>query len=347
MKFRPKILIVADRPNWAYHHIAEYIIDNLHNKYDFYLDFTMLYTKKEKRNLLSSIRTLIRNFFFQIQYTRKPPANSEPDIVLYLGWYMDKFTKYGYKSSKILKGIFTEGFPPQGYPLEQCTSMTDFKPHIQDASLIVCGTQQIENDFMNFFRTCYASRELPKAFFQPVKHKRKNKDDFVVGWTGNPDRKFKGFNDYVVPAISLAQKKYPNIKLKTRFDGPFNTLHKFYDNVDVVLIASVADAGPSMFMEASLRGVPSIANKSGRPAELIVHNQNGIFSERTVEAYANALCNLYEDRKKLQYLSENIRNDAVAYYKKLDMASRWDNIFMSVLSDNPHLDNQREKETIQ
>jgi hypothetical protein len=307
----------------------------------------MLYIKKEKWNLLQSIRSVIRNLFIQLRYAKRPPANCEPDIVLYLGWYMDKFTNYGFKSSKIIKGIYTEGFPPQGYPLEKCNSMSEFKPHIQDASLIACGTEQTEKFFGEFFTTSYVTKELPRPFFQPVKKKNNKKNDFVVGWTGNPDRNFKGFNDYVVPAISLAQKKHPNIKLKTRFAGPFNTLHKFYDDVDVVLIASVADAGPSMFLEASLRGVPSISNKSGKPAELIVHNQNGIFSERTVEAYANALCNLYEDRKKLQYLSENIRNDAVAYYKKLDMASRWDNIFINVLSDNPHLDNQREKETIQ
>src|SRR5690606_7834579 len=139
-------------------------------------------------------------------------------------------------------------------------------------------------------QTIYASRELPSAFFGPIR--RVERPGLTVGWTGNPKRQFKGFYDYVVPAVELAQKRYPGISLKARFGGPFGTLHRFYDEVDVVLIASVADAGPSMFMEAALRGVPSIANRSRRPAELVRHGENGMLVHRDVEAYAQSLCEL-------------------------------------------------------
>ncbi len=106
---------------------------------------------------------------------------------------------------------------------------------------------------------------------------------FVVGWTGTPNRPFKGFHDYIVPAVERAAQMRPGLELKTRFSGPLETLPRFYDDVDVILIASSADAGPSLFMEGGFCEVPSISTRIGIPSEVIEHGQNGLFVERNVE----------------------------------------------------------------
>lgn len=333
MNTKPKILIIADKPNWAYHIIANCIIDNLSHKYEFYLDFTLNYTPiKIKILSLSFIKSLFHRFLALYVYRKLSRSKENYDIILYLGWYMDKVMPHLNNTSRIIKGIYTEQFPPQGYPLTpEITIKEFFANYLSNTKALVCGSKEISEFYKGYgLNTYYANGAPSKSFLRPIKKSRKSKK-FVVGWTGNPKREFKGFYDFVIPAVELAQQKRKGIVFKTRFSGPLRTLHKFYDNVDVVIIASVADAGPSMFIEAALRGVPSIANFSGMPREIIKHRVNGIIVNRDIVEYANALIELYDNRELLDSLSDNIVKDAIDFYNELDMIDRWDKLFEAVL----------------
>jgi hypothetical protein len=89
----------------------------------------------------------------------------------------------------------------------------------------------------------YCTGAIDTKMFQPCSGRQSDKDSFVVGWTGNPDRSFKGFYDFVVPAVEKAASLRKGVTLKARFKGPYGTLPRFYSDVDVLLIASSADAG--------------------------------------------------------------------------------------------------------
>lgn len=65
---------------------------------------------------------------------------------------------------------------------------------------------------------------------------------------------------------------YP-VALRTQFQGSIRSLATFWQGVDLALIASEADAGPSMFIEASLCGVPSVSTKIGLPQFVINHGR--------------------------------------------------------------------------
>ena len=105
------------------------------------------------------------------------------------------------------------------------------------------------------------------------------------------------------------------------------TLPRFYDDVDVLLIASSADAGPSLFAEGGLCEVPSISTRIGYPSQVIVHGHNGLFVERNVEEMATALVHLYDDRELLLSMSRRIRLDVDRILGEEVNRTRWLELF--------------------
>ena len=155
-----------------------------------------------------------------------------------------------------------------------------------------------------------------------------------VGWTGNPNREFKGLYSHIIPAIELAQKTHPQIQFKTRFSGPMETLPYFYEDIDVIVIASDADAGPSLFGDASLMDVPSISTDIGWPHEVIKSGENGFIVEKDVEEISKTIIELYEDRELLFKMSKRIRGDYLAVFNTQIMVKRWKTMFQELLFKN-------------
>jgi hypothetical protein len=329
---KPKILLIVDRPNWAYHHLANYIIEELGDKYEFYLDFIVYNKKTSIRNPLKKIKYFIKTGYPAIKHRRVLSPKNEYDIVFYFGWYMDFACNFNLNAKAIIKGIYTTGFPPRGFPVFKKISIEAFiNKYLANAHSVVCGSEQIYNFYRKYIGNIYYANGT--LFPQPLKpkDKRKNNNGLIIGWTGNPNRDFKGFYDYVKPAIEKASNLRKGIKLLTRFSGSLKTLPKFYQKVDVVLVASICDAGPSMFMQAGLCGVPAIATRSGMPLEIINHMQNGIFIKRDIDEMVSAIVYLYDHRDLLKNMSIQIHKDILGYYDKVNMPKRWEKIFSETL----------------
>jgi glycosyltransferase involved in cell wall biosynthesis len=138
----------------------------------------------------------------------------------------------------------------------------------------------------------------------------------IIGWTGNPERQMKNFYSIILPAIEILQKKGLKIHLKTKFSGSYEELYSFYKDVDLILIASDADTGPSMFAEAALSKVPAISTNVGFPKMVIQNNINGIIVEKnTIENFTKAIETLYNDKNLLKSFSNRIKTD---YLEQLD-----------------------------
>ena len=145
--------------------------------------------------------------------------------------------------------------------------------------------------------------------------KKISNSDFTIGWTGNPNREMKGFKEIILPAIEKVQGTGRTINLKTKFSGSYDELFDFYNDVDLVLIASRADSGPSLFAEASLSNIACISTAVGLPEMVIKNGENGIICERNINEFADAIIKLYDDRELLHQFSERIKED---YLKVLD-----------------------------
>jgi glycosyltransferase involved in cell wall biosynthesis len=148
----------------------------------------------------------------------------------------------------------------------------------------------------------------------------------VIGWTGNPKRGFKGFEDIILPAIKLVKDSGRDIVLKTQFSGTYDSLIDFYTDVALVVIASEADTGPFMFSEASLSGIPAISTKVGFPRMVIQDGKNGIIvKERTVRYFVESICKLFDDRELLFSMAERIRGDYLKILGNDVLVDNWKN----------------------
>lgn len=309
---KPKILIVADRPMWAYHYIQRFVVNQLTDRYDFFTDYISYHPSRPPRTLKHRISRRV-NWWRNKHLRRVLGATETYDVAVLLGFYFLRNSNLTFRSRCLVKGIYTDGFPPQGVDeSDQDICIEKFtEKYLGDATAIVCGSKSIEARFKDLHPcVCYANSSHSMQHFQRQTPKIKNSSKrFIVGWTGKPDRQFKGFHDYVVPAVQQAAQLRPGIELKTRFEGPVETLPRFYDDVDVILIASSADAGPSLFTEGGYCEVPAISTRIGFPSETIQHGHNGLFVERDVEEMSKALVYLYDNREHLLSMSRQVRND--------------------------------------
>ena len=157
-----------------------------------------------------------------------------------------------------------------------------------------------------------------------------SKKSLTIGWTGTPDRPMKGFREFIEPVIEEINREGRTVLLKTKFSGPYEELYSFYRDVDLVVIASSADSGPSLFAEACLSSVPVVSTKVGLPLMGIKHGMNGFFIDRSKESLKEAIIKLYDDRQLLQTFSNRIKND---YLEKLGNEKSVKNI-LNILYDN-------------
>ena len=336
MNNKPKVLVVADQCFWAYHDMQKFIKEHLSDQFDIYTDFIVFYPllcPGSLRDRLGRWRLLASSWPHRRLLRRGETYN----IVLLLGFYYQFQSKISFRTQHLIKGIHTDGFPPIGVEeSDKAITMDRFVcKYLGDADAIVCGTQSIADRFRPHFPKVFCATDSWEKKFKRLTPKTKNTTKrFLVGWTGNPKRVFKGYYDFIVPAIREASKLRPGIQLKSRFEGPIETLPRFYDDVDVVLIASIGDSGPSLFSEACCCDVPAVANRSGRPAEIIQDGINGLLVDRDVRAMRDALVLLYDDRDLLFSFSQRIRADLVKVYGVEPMTRAWRDLLRAVLDLN-------------
>ena len=245
------------------------------------------------------------------------------DIKVEMAYYFQYMAELPFSAKKNIVGIFTDKFPHEG-PANDLKNNIDrsllsqesfFEKYIKPYdNLIVGGGNLLSRykqltDKVAFVYGIYGQENF-------VENKNVGENDFLtIGWTGNPTRKMKGFEDYIVPAIEKVKKTGREIRLKTKFSGPYPELFTFYQDVDLIIVASDADSGPSMYAEASLSGVPCISTKVGLPLMGIKNNENGFLINRDVEELENQIINLHDNRELLKAMSHRVKSD---YLKWMD-----------------------------
>ncbi len=325
---KARILLVVDKPGWAYDQMANFIISELGDKYEFYKDYRII------QRLTFNPRTnfYYLRFWLKRMLQRKIVRSAKYDIVCFLWWRSVKLFS-NLNSSKRLVGVFTEGFPPGGNKEFEFLDPRNFLHSILDKpDGIVAGNKNIQGCYANLgIPVYYATGGVDINLFREKRRPSKRDETLNVCWTGNPNRSFKGFYEFVKPAVELAITQRSNIRLITRFEGPLETLPDFYSRVDVMINASDGDAGPGFLVDAGACGVPTISTNTGLASEIIRDYENGLLVDRNVESIAQKIVEICDNRALLEKMSENIYRDVHEHWGYSSRAKYWDEMFMKVL----------------
>lgn len=299
--------------------------------------------KKEKRVYFISknLKYYYPKYTFDKVYQFSPhlekkatPNQTKFDIQVEMAYYFQYAAEFPFKASKKIVGIFTDIFPHEGPEMDMKInqlrtelSRGDFyKKYLQKYDHIIVGGGNLYSEYQKFTdKISFVYGIFGQEHFIENPHVGKN-EYLTIGWTGTPDRPMKGFRTIIEPAIENVKKTGRKIHLKTKFSGPYTDLYSFYKDVDVVIIASNADSGPSMYAEACLSSVPSISTKVGLPLSFLKDGINGVFIERTIEDLEKKIIDLYDNREKLIMFSQIVKSDylevmdnkiTVEYVKKI------------------------------
>lgn len=344
---KKSVLFVADRPDWAYHNLIKTWGDGLKD-FDCYVTFEedfnirakhFSFLERLKTNVINLVKNSDKKFVidsssrFSYPKYKTPPvyevnsgkkiSKTHFDVIFECAFYFQFMSVLPFTSDKKFVGIYTDSFPHEGPSFDEKTK-TDlkklsrkefFEKYLKLYDGVIVGSSGLYNDYkeltdkITFGNGIYLQDEF-------VENKNVGKKEgLTIGWTGNPNRAMKGFKEVIEPAIEAVNKTGRTISLKTKFSGPYKELLSFYSDVDVILIASEADTGPSLFAEASLSKVPAISTKIGFPKMIIEDGVNGIIVKRDIEEMKNAVIKLYDDRELLKSFSERIKED---YLRTLD-----------------------------
>ncbi|MHA3047341.1 glycosyltransferase [Riemerella anatipestifer] len=345
---KKSILFVVDKPNWAYHFIVKTWCEYLSN-YECYITFSENYLLRYKqfglkdvfKNKLSQWMNNGKDVFFRIHSSKKysfPVYKTPPvyeihsgkqvnqlnfDYIIEMAYYIQYTSQLPFNSKKRFVGLFTDSFPHDG-PSFDIKKNIDVKTlnreqfysnYLSHYDGVIVGNENLYLDYSMFPIHLVKANGIYRQNEFIENNNVGNKEGLTIGWTGTPDRPMKGFRQFIEPAVKIVQETGRKISLKTRFSGEYEGLLDFYKDVDLVVIASSADTGPSLFAEASLSNVPSISTSIGFPKMIIENGLNGIIVDRSVEDIASAIMDLYDNREKLRLFSSRIKKD---YLKVLD-----------------------------
>ncbi|MDO4763877.1 MAG: glycosyltransferase [Flavobacteriaceae bacterium] len=249
--------------------------------------------------------------------TNEKVSVSDFDLIVEMAYYFQYIAEFPFTYNKRFVGLYTDSYPHEG-PSFDYKSNQDLKKlsreefyniYLKPYDGIIVGNTNLYEDYAPYTsKMAVANGIYLQEDFEENLNVGKNKH-LTIAWTGNPDRPMKGFREFIEPAIKAVQDTGREVILKTKFSGDYKELLSFYKDVDLVLIASFADTGPSLFAEASLSSVPSISTNIGFPKMIIKHNENGMIVNRNVDDMKNAIIELYDNREKLVRFSKRIKTD--------------------------------------
>ena len=311
------------------------------------ISYNLLNKLRLKLGLASKVYQISENHNYFYPVYRKNPVyqydeklqkhqtdQKDFDMITEMAFYLQYTAEFPFSAAKKIVGIFTDKFPHDG-PNMDLKNNTDrnilsreafYNTYLKKFNHIIVGGGNLLNDYrkltgkVDFVYGIYGQDNF-------IENKTVGSKPYLtIGWTGTPDRPMKGFRAIIEPAIENVRRTGRDVRLKTKFSGPYEELYSFYRDVDCVIIASDADSGPSMYAEACLSGVPCISTRIGLPLSFLKNGTNGIFIDRNIESLALALTEIYDDRRKLQALAGAVKQDylrvmdnklTVTYFEKI------------------------------
>ena len=303
---KPNILLLIDRPNWAYDFAANSLIKYLSFKYNF---------AKGYSNFNSSPNSRIENY-------------ADFDII-YNFYYGDTrfIEKNHIEKNRLIAGIASH-YSWKDMDMYTMVAFLLYYKAVTANSVILYNIFKDKHE--NVF---YAPRGVDTSLFIPEK-KKTNYKKLKVGWVGSltdhPGK--RGYYDYILPAID----KIDGVVLKTAArEDKWRTQKEmvdFYHSIDVYICASRTEGTPNPALEAASCGLPVVTTRVGNMPELIKDGYNGIFIERDVDSIPGAIKRLRDNRELANLMGRRNREEILKDWSWEKQVRNYDKVFEFMLA---------------
>jgi len=276
---RPKILLVIDKPGWAFDILADDIIRYAGDRFDF---------SKAYKSKLPSKEVIKGN-----------------DLIYSFWW-----------GRELQKDLFRRGANPARLTTvissmkrweSSSQELGRLRRQLREYSVVGVISKELEQRLSGVHPRLVLTRHgVDKEKFclrRPVS----SEGNLVVGWAGSTKyADLKGLDSVIRPAIEGLEGVELSLAVEGEEEGPgarsfaHEEMHEFYNSIDVYLCASSSEGGPLPVLEAAACGRAVISTKVGIVPELIEHERSGFLVERSPAAFRAAIEVLRDERSKTQ-----------------------------------------------
>ena len=297
---RPRVMLMADVPNWIFARHCKVLMERLGSQFDFDLklqgqtyneaDYDLIYPLEWNLIPQNQIRT---------------PAKYVTSIRSHTSWAGHDFLGFTQFLNTHFQRIHTVS--------ERLTRV--FRPFVPQTDYVTHGTDT--------------------TFFTPTRPVNQTPSGRVrVGWAGNRVNKTKGFEELIaplgkLPGVELVFCGYLDKNLD--LEG----MRRFYDSIDVYICSSAQEGNNNSLLEAASMERAILTTDNGTVPEYLQHRQSALIVERELPLLIQAVCELRDDPGLRRSLGMAARQAVIARFDWSQMAPRYAEFFHRAISSVP------------
>lgn len=249
---KPRVLILADVPGWAYDINARGLREVLSAEFD--IDIAYLH------------------------HGAQPDLRPDYYDIYHVCCWIDPVGEYGIEKERFVKEVSSHRWEEPRYgslsPRQFCMK------YLSDSATITATSRRLQS-LIQPIRPCLLVPNGVGAAFSPPA--ARHDGAIILGWAGNADDSCKGLKDILIPAT---------YRLADFRIAPGNVDHDgmadFYRDIDVICVASDREGEPLPLLEGMACGCFPVCTDVGIVPELVRNGENGLIVERTPEAFRRA-----------------------------------------------------------
>ncbi len=271
MTAKPRVLLIADVPNWIFARHCQMLKRFLSDEFIFTIKVRGQAYKESDYDLI-----------YPLEFNQAPAEIGEP--------------------SKYVTGIRSYNtWRDQNF-------ITLVKRLTSDFQSVHVVSKKLYDMFENFIPgLTNVAHGVDTAFFRPTSRAdMSGKGKLIIGWAGNRNNSVKGFEQFVGPLAHIKGVEVVFCGYDSR-NLSMQKTRKFLDSIDVYVCASESEGHNNSLLEAAAMERAIITTNNGTVPEYLQNGVSAIIVERELPSFIQATLSLRDDPEKRVRLGRQAR----------------------------------------
>jgi glycosyltransferase involved in cell wall biosynthesis len=268
---KPKILLIADSPNWAFDHVA------------------------------NNIKTRLSDTFtFTIKFIEDEYNEDEYDLIYVLSWHLVKLMKTKVKNpAKYVAGIRSH----RSWRRENFSDVVvSLNEEFQKIHVLSKKLYRVFEPYVTDLS--YVTNGVDLSFFTPTTKKSVSSKKITVGWAGRKADPIKGFDEFIAPLsgvnnITLVYCGIDSDHLDKK------DVKQFYENIDIYVCSSYSEGCNNPLLEAAAMGKAIVTTDVGVVPEYLENEVSALIVDQEQPSFISAILRLRDDPALRSKLGKN------------------------------------------